>query len=418
MNVFHKMAIALAFSFAIAEISLEFLASGTHIGWDFRLRRNEAECVLDGIDPYKVWSGQEETTDYVGYNRPEQRKNSAQKGVNGYPPWEYLLMFPFTLASETSAWKFYRIAMFLGAIGCMACGFKYGYKTAGRLDMAFLCAATATFSGIAVGNEFATGNYGVFLALSLFALVWSLDRNHHCVGSLALAFCMVKPQIGFLPVISLLIGKRYRVVFGAAALCLLASIPASVMLKESPLTLILQIPKYGSDVAKGSLLIPGPLFAGICKYSGQLPLVAVNAAIGIVVTLYLSLQLRESNNWFLKLTPAILMGSAWTYSSLHDRWVYAIPLVVFTVAAESDVNERVRNMARIAIVGMASTALLYFHPGYGGTWWDKVGLTVFRSSLSRQILTGIVSMTSFVGVFFGCYVCLKLQHCTGRRCDE
>lgn len=326
---------------------------------DFALRYNEAECVRKRLDPYDIWSGRLRSAEYYPYNKPELKSPGATKKVNAYPPWEYAWMLPATRLPIRVAWRIFDALMVCLVLSLFAMGFIAGFRREHQYQDAWFVSSAALCVGYAAERVFIYGNYGVFMAFTCFALAFCLDRDRDALAGLCMALLMTKPQIGMLFCIPILISGKWKAIIVATSILIGSTIPVANLIGKTPMELVLQIPKYGSNVLHETLLLPKPLFSKLAQHAGWSVATGVNAGLGILLCAWLSLKCRKARCWNVRLAPAVLFSTAWTYCIFHDRWIYSFLNVIFAIAVlTKEYPIRLRLSALVAICCNESTAVL------------------------------------------------------------
>ena len=366
------------------------------VGCDFRMRYNEVLAVRSGIDPFRVWTGLQESDRFYSYNRLQLKSPDAKLPVNAYPPWEYTLLAPLTLLKFELAWKAYRAAEILALALVVGWAFSKGRALCGSVWHGLFCAAASLHVGIGAWAIWATDNFGIFLLLAMLALSWGFEHRNDIVCSLALAFLMVKPQVGALFVIPLLFGGRHRACFGAAIVCLSAALWPAARLHTSVLSLVLQIPQYGSDVAHGSLLVPRQIFSVLEQSVPQTALIAGNALVGAALCLLLSRRVRGTHPDANRFVPAVLCTALWTYSSDHDHFVFGFVQVQLAMSFLTARCSRERILPILSLLLLGGSGVMLFH-AKAHSWWESLGGVVL-GGIGGQILYAVDLLSSMTGI--------------------
>ena len=358
------MASSARFRFAaIAVLALSFsvflLPSTWRPGCDFTWRHNEVRCLRSGLDPYDVCFLGAESPEYCSVFHPEPGK----KPVNAYSPWQYTWFLPLSHLPLRTAHTVFMllnlgalalIAVLAGRMGCKCCrGFKScrGYRSCDddgkrcntcnfcntcqplqQSTLSLVIASAACFLGLGLVRVLQVSNYGLLMAAALMLLATVPNA-----GPLALCVLMVKPQIGILFVIPLLLSRRYRTVFGAVLLCGLSVLPAAALCHGNPVQMVLRVVFSGTHSIRaaevGTGLLPPPLIAKLSAFAPASVWLAVSAVAGFGLCLWGSWRLRKHPDFAVRLLPAATISLLWMQGHFHDRVILALPLAVFATAA-------------------------------------------------------------------------------------
>lgn len=369
-----------------------------NVGCDFRYRYNEVLCARSGVDPYQVWVGNQTSDRFYSYNHPEWRSPTATLPVNAYPPWSYTFFYPWTLLPFDTAWRLYRAAEIAIVFGLACLGFRTGYRKHKSMIEGIFCSGAMLFLGHATVAIPATDNYGLFLTLALLFLIQGERIGNDWMEGLALSALMIKPQVGALFVVPLFIRRRWKACVIGGVICALASILPSIWLGIDPVSLVLQIPRYGSDVAHGSFLIPGPVFHMAERIVPQSMLVFINALAGLLTCILLTVRMRNSSSTIKFFIPAILCASLWTYSSIHDHWTWSVVQLSLAlgVLKEKTLSRRVVPLLAMGLIG--GTLLMLLHEKSTVSWVNTLHWNIIRGIGGKLLFLAYFGMT-FGGIF-------------------
>ena len=146
---------------------------------------------------------------------------------------------------------------------------------------------------------------------------------------------MFKPQIGLLFAIPLFLSRRFLAMGTAVALCLAASLPASLMCGKTPLEMALEVPRACAFVAEdnGTMLIPSLVFAALRGRIDPSLLGLASMAVGAAICFVLVWRVRREESWFVRLAPVAVCAILWNYCKPHDRVILWLPQVLLAIAA-------------------------------------------------------------------------------------
>ncbi len=199
---------------------------------------------------------------------------------------------------------------------------------------------------------------------------------------------MTKPQIGFLFAIPILLKRRFVTAGVAAGICIVSTIPASLICGKNPLELILEVPRGCSFIAEenGTMIIPSTVFKML---RGKVPysvLGGISMSIGGAICLILTWRLRKTPNWLLYFAPAVTCALIWNYCKPHDRTILCATQLLAALVAMQTKKKSVR----------VFTLILIFLTAWP-LWRDESGL----SKLMRRI--------SLAMLIFGCWMMPRLH---------
>jgi len=299
------------------------------MGCDFDLRVNEIACVLDGVDPYDVWSGKVTHPPYYPDVRPGMRSEEFTRRVNAYPPWAYTFGLPLALLPQWTAWYLYFAFHFLALIGLGLVGYRYAKAELGHAcDVRLAAIVPLLMVVFALGSCFQSGNYPIVVLAATLGLVWCLDRGHDVLAGLCWALAMIKPQMALLYAVPLLFRRKFLVCAVAAATCLVASVPPALLCHKGIVELIV------NGVAGPACGFNGcgtcPLF--LLPALGQTACVVTGLVVGAALCGWLTWKTPSREGWLVYLAPAVYIATAWTYSQLYSSLVSVIPLWLIVIA--------------------------------------------------------------------------------------
>ncbi|MBO4286996.1 MAG: DUF2029 domain-containing protein [Kiritimatiellae bacterium] len=354
------VAIATAVLFLLAVAF--FLWQMTRPGWgfDFRLRYNELTCLRAGVDPFLVWSGKAEIPGLKPYTNEAIAyllTAGAHSFVHTYTPWTYTLLYPFALLAYPAALACWRLVLSL----CFALLLLFAYRTAHRVrgkptDGLLALAAVSAYVSLNFENGVAL-NFGLLLAVAVCTMGWFLNRGRELAAGVCLALLMMKPQIGALFTLPLLLQRRYKTLAAGAVLCLAGTLPPALLCHRSPLDLILQVLQAGVYTRR-TTFFPGCVYAALSRHLCAAVPFAVSALLGAALCVWLCWRLRNERDNLLVLSAPAIVCVAWTYSTIHDRLVYALPIILLVCAFCQERDKKIR-AALFALLLFLPFAVLY-----------------------------------------------------------
>ena len=323
------VALWLAAAFAIATFSMPHYWG--RVPFDFRIRVNEVRQLVKGTDPFDIWSGKVASETCYPLYKTELETERRCNPIHAYTPWSYVVMLPFSGDMPfTLKWHVWAAVL----IACFAVVPVFAFWTGWCMrrnawDGLFVTAAALSIS-VVWGPGMGSGNYSIMLAAMLALMVVCLELHFDVLAGVCYAFIMIKPQDGALLSIPLLFARRWKTVLSAAAVCIAAATVSSALCGKSPIELILEVPKLGSPFYEGSILVPGSLKAAL--ENAGVPHDAIllgNQFAGIALCCAMSWCVRRSNDWIVRLSPAVACAMAWTYMLGGDRCIFFLLQILF-----------------------------------------------------------------------------------------
>ena len=359
----------LAFSVRTAIDGLE------HRGCDLMFRISEVQCAHTGVNPFDVWDRKVTTERFRGMDREDRAETPPEDAhklvVHSYPPWH-----------TTYCWFYGWLPR---AVTTTLLGVAYGISLAflvmwikrriSSLDTAGRVFVWSWIVAMLLGDLiscFGCLQYGLPLAALALLMYDSLDRGRDGLAAVCWALMMVKPQVGALFFFPLLFGRKYKVILVAGAICFVATLWPAWVYHESPIELILQIPKIGVPYNQEPVVYKclAPLFgksatfvwAGVC---------AAICAVG-------AWMFRTSGSWLVRTLPVLWIFPLWTYSQNHDHLVTWSLVLVWGMLIVGGGRESLSPVARkvLYLCTGIQIAWLVFASG----WHFSVAVKLFNPS--------------------------------------
>jgi len=285
---------------------------------DFSLRMTEISCLRQGANPFDVWHGDIVMPPYLPNYQSKVSGPEFTEQINAYAPWEYTMMMPFSFLPRNVAWTLYFTIM-LCCLGVIA--FAGARENPLLAFLPLLGVAYPTWSNICIGN------FSVIVLAAIVGMAVALEKKHDVLAGLCWAIAMLKPQLGIIFAIPLLMRRRWVTCAVAATTCLLLSIIPSIMCHTSVLTLIAQTPAANAFCFNGCGTWPYAL----CGMFGQQIEIYVALAIGAALCAACTLMLPKDTKWILYLMPAAVCATSWTYASTYGHvmgWFLFVALII------------------------------------------------------------------------------------------
>lgn len=339
-----RIALACFAAFGFLRMSVSFVEFTPWIPKvDFNARYNEVLCLRAGHDPYDVFTGKvsipcvvsmadlpslsvvplmQRLPSYPDFGKEGQK----EMAIHAYPPWSYAWLVPWTLVPRDVAWAFHLLAEILSLAVLFVVPARYISKSGGSSLSVLAFVALAANLGKVFPASFMCGNYSLFVAAGAVGLAHFLDGNRSVPAGLCFALMMLKPQIGAIFAIPLLVGRKFAAVGIAAAACLAGTALSSFLCGTSMIDLIRHSNAAGPVFFQGTALVPWKLFPW--SKTTAFPLVPACAAFGSVACALLSWRLRRLESWFAKLAPVAVCALFWMVARTYDHAILLLPLAV------------------------------------------------------------------------------------------
>lgn len=352
-------------------------------GCDFDLRVNEIHCVLERCDPFDIWSEQVDRPPYYSYARPDQASATRTKCVNAYPPWAYLMGYPFAALPRPLGWFVYLGLNLCTLLLLGVAGYRYAKARLPEPSGARIVAAAAVLLiALACGSCYQSGNYPILVLLATLGMVWCLDRRHDVLAGFCWALAMIKPQLALLFAVPLLWRRKYLTCAVAALTCVIASVPAMVLCRRGFVDLV----RHGIGGSSCAFMGCGTFPGFLCPLVGQSCGIIVGLAVGAALCVFLTVRTPRSADWFVFITPAALIATGWTYSQLYNSvmaWFFFVLILIALVREPQN-----RTLRMLAVLSALTVARPYtflhgflmlcparFNYSFELHWWiDSVGM--------------------------------------------
>ena len=290
------------------------------VGWDLDLRRNEVRCAHQGVSSFRIWNRETTLEGFVPCQRPDKEAVVYHEGdaqVHAYPPWHTTMFWFYGWLGRDACLAF--MAVIFGFCLCFT-----GYETVRLSKERFkayeaVAAISLILIAYSVTKCFTTLNYGVLLLAMFLLMNKALEKGHDILAGLAWAIMMIKPQVGFLFVWPLLWQKHYRTIITAAIVCFVATIGTSLLVHESVIDLILQVPKIGAPYPVGIFLLIKPIAGNV---GTSLFTMVSFSLVGFGTWL-----LRKNPDFLVNCAPVALMIPIWTFTNDYD-WGILLPAYI------------------------------------------------------------------------------------------
>ena len=289
--------------------------------YDFSLRLSEVACVRQRVNPYDVWRGAVDLPPYYPNTHVGEPPTGCTKPVNAYAPWAYVVMLPLSFLSEEGAWTAYCVLMVLA----FALLLWLPWRTATE-DPFLQAVIPALIVAYPIWSNTAVGNFALIVLSASVAMAWVLNRGHDVLGGVCWAIVMLKPQVGLVFAIPLLMRRKWTVLFVAGGLCLLLSLAAAVICRASVVDML----RHGPAANTSFFLGCGTWPYFLCSEATRGRDILAGLVVGALVCAALTALVRRERDWFVFLMPAAITSCCWTYTQAYSHamgWFVAFVLV-------------------------------------------------------------------------------------------
>lgn len=315
--------------------AIDIINYSRHWPYDMSLRVNEILCMHDGIDPFDVFERKITTEKYSGFHRPDMPRepHEGKKYVHAYTPWHATVFWWFGSVPEYICIVILTILFF----GSLIWSCKWVYQTLSKHD------APVLKNGIVDNIEnilfllavilnpicgiISSYNYGLLLLCCMLLLFTAIECNHEFIAGILFSIIMIKPQIGLMLVIPLLLSKKYKTIAIAATICIIETFLPAYKLDKSMVELILEIPKIGAPFPKGFFT---ETVVNIVGPTGQYIIMVVFIGMA-TIGCYL---VQNAKEFWMRVLPALAVIPFWTYSQFHDLLV-TVPCYIYLLNSKN-----------------------------------------------------------------------------------
>lgn len=375
---------------------------------DLTLRHNESLCAHTRVNPYHVWNGDVVSQKFQAFDGPESECPSSPKmKVHCYPPWHIVLTWFYGSLPLTAV-----IEYFYTLTGVALLTLLMAFVLGVRKESKLLCGAIILFETILGATRcYFIGNYGILLAALLLLLIFLLKKDRWFFAGVVWSLILVKPQVGALLCVPLLIQKKYKTVVVTAAICLGSTFLLANHYGESALDLLLQVPKIGAKYNLGVDFVSAFFTGSIRAYA-----MPVWSLVCLGLCVWHSWRLRDSESYSLKFAPAAFFFMYWTYCNGGDKafgWPYLILMAsAFEFALDNRMGATIRSVgiATLVYLGISVVSVGLANALFGAQT-NPTGIAKWVSICSNfvEFAIGNVVLYSAAKIRYGGY-------CLNSRC--
>ena len=301
------------------------------VGMDFGWRYNEALCVRSGLDPYDVCFGHTTSDRFRSVFDPDPGKLP----VNAYTPWEYTWALPLTCLPRKAAHMVFQLFNLAAMLGIVALAWRRARRAGLPSPARLTVAAGACFLGLSLVRVLQVSNYGLLMAFAAFAMAECLNLRREILAGLCWSVVLVKPQLGILLAIPLVLGHHFIALATGAGFCALSALPAAALCGANPATMVWRVLHSGTSSIRageaGTPLVPPELVSALSGIAPPAAWLAASAALGLALCAWLSWRWRGAPDAIARLAPALVVGLLWMPGHFHDRVLLA-PVLAWLLA--------------------------------------------------------------------------------------
>lgn len=300
-------------------------------GIDFEMRVNEARCVLDGVDPFLVWNGTCPREGYTPWSFARIFDLHKTHLVHAYPPWSYAFISPFACLPRAQGRLVYDVLQWSCVLLLLCWAFARGAAVPGYSSRAvpgFVALSAALMVAPAIARCLVVCNYGILIAASAAAALYCHRKGMEAVAGVFWAFTLVKPQIGAMLFVPLLVRCRWRTLAVSATVVAAGTLFSSALCGRAPWDMVLSVFEYTKGQFHGTVMVPGKFAEIMSPYVSQPALSAIGALFCIAICAFCSFRLRNVVRDSLWAVPALICSVMWSASRDHDRCIWVLPLAL------------------------------------------------------------------------------------------
>lgn len=378
---------------------------------DFKQKMNEIECVAKGINPFDVWSQTVLLPEFYPNSKLDLWSEQRYKSVNSHPPWEYALLMPFKFLAMRPAWILYSILQVLSFLGIGILAYRVGFSLRGRHWEGAFVAACALMIPYGVSLDFRAGNLCLFVTLASIGMASALNARRDIVAGLLWPIAMLKPQMGLLFAVPIIMGRRITPCLVACMICVLLSIPAVMFCDCSLIEMILQPPKSSSFWFWGCGILPYDFLDSLLRLGCARPqLVTATTICGLLLCTSLTFVINDTKNWFIRFFPATVCSLTCTYANGYNFCLCGVIQIALAICALKCCHRRdfVILIVLCALCSIRIYDLFYFvvEQAYGVLVRNSIWKWGHISECANWSFTTWSSTGLFV---LGVLVCLKMS---------
>ena len=242
----------------------------------------------------------------------------------------------------------------------------------------------------------------------MLILICLLQENYPKLSGILLAFAMVKPQLALIFCLTLLLMRRFKILFIAAAIDIAAWLIVSFMVNTSPITLLTEFLATGAGGNKS--------YAGIFTLftaSDHNLAMLLSMAAGIIYVCIGHKLLSDCKISAFKFLPACIAATFWCYSFYNDFYILILPVAACVYVMIESKNFAIPFGAALFMTFGIFLWMLFL---FNGTISEMLGVVDWNTLLNINSVQDYVVHTWIIRTFFesvviliGIYLCRRLK---------
>ena len=236
-----------------------------------------------------------------------------------------------------------------------------------------------------------TGNASGTICCMLI-LISFLQEKYPTLSGVLLAFAMIKPQLALIFCVTLLLMRRFKILFIAAAIDILAWLIVSFMLQTSPMVLLQEFLATG---AGGTRSYAG-IFTLFTASDHQLAM-GFSMLAGIIYVLIGHKFLSDCKISAFKFFPACIAATFWCYSFYNDFYILILPAIVCVYVM---IESKKISIPFVSALFMTFGVFLWMCFIFNGTISEIIGVIDWNALLSLATVQDYVVHTWIVRTLF------------------
>jgi len=250
-------------------------------------------------------------------------------------------------------WSYAKVCNLIMQIACIVGAMIaiYLYMKSNDIDKSFCYVAPLLLlcNCESFSHSLGDGNNGAMLGCLVIIAICLVDR-YPLIAGLLMSITLMKPQIGGLFMLALLINKKFKSVISGIFSLSFSMAFVSMRVGMSPMRLIID------ELARGTKLSES-YYMGILDPFKKFYLTDAQVIIGgmlvgiIFVSAYTIIITKYSSNIFHVYSGAAIASCFWSYKNNHDLVVLAIPAIAFLILVDSKKELRVLDIMGIFFFG-------------------------------------------------------------------
>ena len=332
---------------------------------DFNLRYNEICAAHERINSFLIWDGQIISDKYIGFERPDKilqkDANQCKMVVHAYPPWHITFFFFYGWIPR----GIMNIIFLLTNCIIVIILFFYllYYCLLNRYNIycfIIIIWGMSLYFQAHIKLCLSVGNYCIIIAGLSVVFYWLLEHKKQSLAGVIWALMMIKPQVSMLFFWPLFFAKQWKTICVAVITCIIATFFPAYLFKQSPIELILEIPKIGAPYCFYAEY-SGPLLSIVNKLFGSNSII-IATIIGFCLCGVLCFFSKHYNKWWQKCLPVMLVIPYWTYAQRMDwliGWNVILAILLVIIHRSPFINLQDSKITRFFFIIEFGISLLF-----------------------------------------------------------